>query len=113
DVMRKGKGGGVNGMKWYRGGLKSQIKHKDAIRFAQHIEGGADDLRPDAVARKDEETGWASVKHVGFGLICQRHLLCQGERRLYLSSHDCNLLITSATSLSISSRLLIPPTPVP
>jgi hypothetical protein len=30
------------------------------IESDQHIEGGADDLRPDAVARQDEETGRSS-----------------------------------------------------
>jgi hypothetical protein len=54
---------------------------------SQHVEGGADDLRPDVVARQDEETGRSGLKLVAacFGSVCR--LLRQGRlQRSFTSS---------------------------
>jgi hypothetical protein len=72
-----GGAGGLERIESDRGRLKGQVEPEYTIGFTQHIDGGAHDFRPDAVARQDKEVGRSSVK-LGvacFGLVFQRHLL--------------------------------------
>ncbi len=70
-VVRDGGPGGLERIESDRRRLKDKLKPEQAVCRTQHVDGGGDDLRPDAVAREHQKAGCIAMRSMvtWFGAI--------------------------------------------